>query len=41
MTYFPPWMPNAVIDVALRNVNDPVRRGIGFNIGYAFNPFRN
>lgn len=41
VTYFPPWMPNAVIDVALRNVNDPARRGIGFNIGYAFTLFGN
>lgn len=37
VSYFPAWMPNAVIDVALRNVDDSARRGIGFNIGYAFN----
>lgn len=41
VTYFPRWMPNGVIDVALRNLDDSDRRGLGFNIGYAFNMFGN
>ena len=41
LTYFPPWMPNAVAQVALRNLDDSARRGIGFDIGYAFNLFGN
>jgi len=41
VTYFPPFLPNAVVQVSLRNLDDRARRGIGFDIGYAFNLFGN
>ena len=37
LTYFPPSMRNAVVQVSLRNLNDPVRRGVGVSVGYSFN----
>lgn len=40
-TYFPSQLPNVVVQVALRNVHDSARRGIGFTIGYGFSQFRN
>lgn len=41
VTYFPPALPHAVIQLSLRNLGDSARRGIGFDIGYAFNLFGN
>ena len=41
VTYFPPFLRNGVVQVSLRNLNDPVRRGIGVSIGYGFNLFGN
>jgi len=41
VTYFPPFLPNAVVQVSLRNLDDRATRGIGVDIGYAFNLFGN
>lgn len=41
VTYFPPFVPNAAVQVSLRNIDDTARRGIGIDIGYAFNLFGN
>lgn len=41
VTYFPTFLRNSVVQVSLRNLDDPVRRGLGVSIGYGFNLFRN
>lgn len=41
VTWFPGFLRNTVVQVSLRNLDDPVRRGIGVDIGYAFNLFGN
>ncbi|MCW1931829.1 hypothetical protein [Pararhodobacter zhoushanensis] len=41
VSYFPAFMPNAVVQLSLRNLDDSDRRGIGFDFGYAFNLFGN
>ena len=39
VTYFPSFLSNSAVQVSLRNLGDSTRRGIGIDVGYAFNLF--